>query len=181
MEIKSNVPRTGLGAKTLVIMALFIALSFVGSNIKVFGTIAFDSLPGFLAALLLGPFYGAAIGFLGHLFTAATSGFPFTVLLHAVIAATMAITMLGFGFTYKALKDKVSPFSNFIITGIAGAILNGPVSLACSMGTMALVAGKEAALGLLALLPALILASVANIAVSMALFKPLEKIWGKTN
>lgn len=171
--------KTGLSTKKLVITALFIALSFVGSNIKIFGTIAFDSLPGFLAALLLGPVYGAAIGFLGHLFTALTSGFPLTVPLHFVIAASMAITMLGFGYTYKAMKNKVSVLANFIITGIVGLILNGPVSLAFSIGAMTLMAGKEAALGLLTLLPILVLASAVNIVIAIILFKSLEKVWDK--
>lgn len=170
MEIKT---------KNLVITALFIALSFVGSYIKIFGTIAFDSLPGFLAALLLGPVYGAAIGLLGHLFTALTSGFPLTIPMHLNVSVSMAITMFGFGFTYKALRNKVLETANLVITGIVGVILNGPVSLAFSMGAIAIIAGKEAALGLLALLPVLVLASAANIAISIILFKSFERVWNK--
>ena len=168
-----------LNTKTLVLTALFVALSLVGSNIKIFGTIAFDSLPGFLAALLLGPVYGAAIGFLGHLFTALTSGFPLSVPLHMVIAITMAITMLGYGYTYKALKNKTSATVSLAVTGIVGTVLNGPVSLAFSMGTLALMAGKEAAMGLLAMLPVLVLGSVANIVISIIVFMSLEKVWDK--
>jgi len=165
--------------KKLVIAAFFIALSLVGSYIKIFGTIAFDSLPGFLAALLLGPVYGALIGFLGHIFTALTSGFPLSVPMHIVIAATMAITMFGFGFTYKALFDRLPMAGTLIITGIAGILLNGPVSLAFSIGAMALIAGIETALGLLALLPILVIAATANVAICIVVFKPLEKIWRK--
>ena len=168
-----------LNTKTLVLTALFIALSLVGSNIKIFGSIAFDSLPGFLAALLLGPAYGAAIGFLGHVFSAMTSGFPLSVPLHLVIAATMAITMLGFGHTYKALKNKLPDTVNFTLTGMAGTILNGPVSLLFSMAALALMAGKEAAMGLLSLLPVLILASLANIVLGIVLFISLDKVWKK--
>ena len=164
-----------IGTKNLVITALLIALSFVGSNIRVFGSIAFDSLPGFLAALLLGPVNGAAIGFLGHLFTALVSGFPLTVPIHMVIAASMAITMLGFGFVHKALKNVVSWVNNLIITGIVGIVMNGPVSLAFSAGAMAFIVGREAAFGLLVLLPPLVLASVANVILSIVLFKTLEK------
>ena len=166
-----------LSTRTLVLTALFIALSLVGSYIKVFGSIAFDSLPGFLAALLLGPVYGAAIGFLGHMFTAMTSGFPHSLPLHLVIAVTMAITMLGFGYTYKALKNKVTETINLALTGVVGTILNGPVSLTCSMATLAVIAGKEAALGLMVLLPVLILASVANIILAIVLFVSLDKVW----
>jgi len=168
-----------INTKDLVITALFVALSFAGSYIKIFGTIAFDSLPGFLAALLFGPVYGAAIGFLGHLFTALTSGFPLSVPLHLVIAVSMAITMLGFGHMYRLLKDRVKPAINLVITGITGVALNGPVSLSMSIGTMALMAGREAALGLLVLLPVLVFASAANVAISIVLFKSLGGLWEK--
>ena len=165
--------------KTLVIMALLIALSFVGSYLRIFGTIAFDSLPGFLAALLLGPIHGAAIGFLGHIFTALNSGFPLSVPLHLVIAATMAITMFGYGLTYKILKTRYSETAAFIISGIVGTILNAPFSLACSIGVLWIMAGREVALGLLVMLPALLLASVANIVLSIILFKALGRVWNK--
>ena len=179
MKTESKASKIEFNTKTLIITAFFIAFSFIGSTIKVFGTIAFDSLPGFLAALLLGPFYGAAIGFLGHLFTALTSGFPLSVPLHMVIALTMAITMLGFGFSYRFLKNKLPVLSNLVITGVVGTILNGPVSLAFSIGTVALMTGMDAALGLLPLLPVLIMASIANIVISIILFKALENVWGK--
>jgi len=174
MEAKARISTINL-----VITALFIALSFVGANIKIFGTIAFDSLPAFLAALLLGPVYGAAIGFLGHLFTALTSGFPLGVPMHMVIAVSMAITMLGFGTTYRGLKSKIPTAGGLAVTVIVGIILNGPVSLALSMGAMALMAGKDAAFSLLAMLPVLILASAANILISIIVFKSMEKIRGK--
>ena len=168
---------TKTNPKKLVITALLIALSYVGAQIKIPGTtIAFDSLPAFLAALLLAPGYGAAIGFLGHIFTAMTSGFMYGLPLHIAIAISMAITMFGFGCTYMTLKSKVPEVVNLVITGIAGLILNGPFSLAISMGTLAVIANKEAAWGLLALLLPLSLASAANIVVGILLYKALEKI-----
>ena len=168
-----------INTKTLVIVALFIALSFAGSYIKLFGTIAFDSLPGFLAALLLGPVYGAVIGFLGHLFTALTSGFPLSVPMHMVIAASMALTMLGFGYTYKALINRIPEVVTLITTGAVGVILNAPVSLAFSIGMMALAVGMEAALGLLTMLPALLIAATANVVISIILYKALGGVWSR--
>ena len=165
--------------RTLVVIALFVAISFVGSHIKVFGTIAFDSLPAFLAALVLGPWYGAAIGFLGHMFTALTSGFPLSVPLHFIIALAMAMTMLGFGYTYIALKDKVSQAVNLTITGVAGVILNAPFTLALSMAALAFMAGSEAAMGLLIMLLPLTLAAAANVIIAIAAFKVLARMWGK--
>jgi len=171
--------KSGTNVKKLVITALFIALSFVGANIKVFGTIAFDSLPGFLAALILGPAYGAAIGFLGHICTALTSGFPLSIPLHIVIALAMAVTMLGFGHTYKALQSRAPVAVQFVLAGAVGIALNGPFSLAASMAALSLMAGKEAAMGLLALFPALVLASGANTIIALILFKPLDAVWNK--
>ena len=180
METKATVEgRTRIDTKSLVITALFVALSFAGANIKILGSIAFDSLPGFVGALLLGPAFGAAIGFLGHMFTSLTSGFPLSVPLHIVIGLSMALTMLGFGLSYRTLQSKLSRSANVAITGAVGVALNGPVSLALSMGALALMAGKDAAIGLLALFPALMVASVANVVASLLIFKPLESVWAR--
>jgi len=169
-----------ISTKNLVISAMFIALSAAGAFLKISGTIAFDSFPAFLAALLLGPIYGAVIGFLGHMFSAVLSGFPNTPPIHLVIAATMALTMLGFGYSYRALKSKVSLAANLVITGIIGVILNCPVSFAFSFAAMVLLFGKEvAALVLFPLFPFLLLASAANVVIGIILFKPLEKVWDK--
>ena len=173
--------KKGLTIKNLVMTALFIALSLVGSHLKIFGSIAFDSLPGFLAALLLGPVYGAVIGFLGHIFTALSSGFPLSLPLHLVIAVSMAITMLVFGYAYIVLKDKLPEVLSLVLTGITGVILNGPVSLAMSMLTLALLAGRESAIGLLALLPILVIGSAANVLLSLLVFKALEGVWNKNS
>jgi len=99
--------------------------------------------------------------------------------MHTVIAVTMAITMLGFGYTYRALKNRVSITGNLVITGVVGAVLNGPVSLSFSICTMAIMAGMEAALGLLALLPILVLASVANIVLCAVIFRALDNVWSR--
>ena len=165
--------------KHLVICALLIALSFIGANIRVFGSIAFDSMPAFLAALLLGPIYGAIIGFIGHMLTATLSGFPLSPPLHIVIAFAMAITMLGFGYTYKALKGRARESVNLSITGIVGVLLNAPFSLGLSMAVLAIMAGIEAALGLTAMLPFLILASIINVVLSIVIFKVLQRFWDK--
>jgi len=156
--------------KTLVLAALFISLSFIGGNIRIFGTIAFDSLPGFLAALVLGPVYGGAIGFMGHLITALFAGFPFGVPLHVVIGISMAITMLGFGFAYNFLKNKISKPKALLLTGAVGVLLNGPFSLGLSMGAMWVMAGREAALGLMMLAPILVGAAVINVALGIVVY-----------
>jgi hypothetical protein len=48
--------------KKIVLAALLIALSFIGANIKIMGSIAFDSMPGFLGALILSPLLIPVLG-----------------------------------------------------------------------------------------------------------------------
>jgi hypothetical protein len=60
---------------------------------------------------------------------------------------------------------------------MVGVLLNGPVSLGFSIGALTLMTSLEVALGLLALLPVLLLASVINVALGIILFKSLEKVW----
>ena len=74
----------------ITLLALFIALAAVGANVKIMGSIAFDALPAFLAAMLLGSKEGAIAGAAGHLFSALLAGFPMTLPMHLVIAAEMA-------------------------------------------------------------------------------------------
>lgn len=167
-----------LTTRQLVMAALFIALSFVGANLKIFGTIAFDSLPAFLAALVLGPMLGATIGFLGHMATALTSGFPLSPPLHLVIALAMGLTMFVFGWSYRFLKARQVPETfNHLLTGLVGVFLNAPVTLGLSILTLSAMAGWQAGLGLLSLLPVLSLAALVNVALALVLFIALQKVW----
>lgn len=86
--------------KKMVLFALFIALSYVGSMIRPPGplsSVSFDSMPGFLAALMLHPVYGAGVAAIGHLLSALVGGFPMGLPIHLFIAAGMALTALIFG------------------------------------------------------------------------------------
>jgi hypothetical protein len=64
--------------KTLQIclLAMFCALSAIGAQIHIHGSIALDALPAFLAALLLGGPGGAVVGALGHLLPRVWRVFP---------------------------------------------------------------------------------------------------------
>ncbi len=79
-------------------MAMLIALSAVGSLIKVFNTVAFDSMPGYFAALFLGGWQGALVIALGHMLTALTSGFVLGIPIHIYVAAQMAVYSYLFRF-----------------------------------------------------------------------------------
>ncbi|NEU05155.1 ECF transporter S component [Clostridium senegalense] len=153
--------------RKLVTMALFIALSFIGANIKFPGTtIAFDSMPAFLASMILGPIYGAVIGFIGHLITAATSGFPLTIIVHLIVAINMAITMIGVGYTYKWFSKGNLKFRDIVVI-LVGVVLNAPISTVMLIP----VAGK----GILAMIPPLAVAALGNILLALILEKVLPK------
>lgn len=165
--------------KTLVVMALCIALSFVGSFIKISGTVAFDALPAFFAAILLGPLAGGIVGFFGHFFTALTSGFPFSLPIHLVIAIMMFFSCFVFGLVYK----KVNP----IVGIIAGIIMNGPVSLGVTALALDIVFAKGAGMGMLSgaapflmftglsLALVLIIAATINITLAAAIYERTKK------
>lgn len=99
---------------------LLIALSAIGAMIKIQGTVAFDSMPGYFAALYISPMTGAVVIALGHLLTALTSGFPMTIPMHLLLMGMMAIIAYIFG----VLARK----TNGIISCTVATILNGPVA-----------------------------------------------------
>lgn len=105
------------------ILAVFIAASAVGGIIKIpspVGSIALDSLPGYFVAGFYGPLLGGVVGSVGHLASAATSGFPLGPL-HIAIAIQMVLWCSLYGFVIRAL-DRT--WAVWLATGIA-VLLNG--------------------------------------------------------
>lgn len=95
---------------------MFAALSVVGSFIHLpspVPTVAFDSAPGFFAALYFGPLDGFCVLGLGHLATAIVNGFPLGIL-HLPIALGLAVAGAAVGKINK--KWNVFPA---VATGIA--------------------------------------------------------------
>jgi len=83
-------------------MALLIALTVVGGSIKIpsaIGSVAFDSFPAVVAAVLLGGVPGAVVGGLGHMMSALIGGMQLGPL-HFLVAAEMAILVWVFAFFY---------------------------------------------------------------------------------
>ena len=87
--------------RKIVLIALFCGLAYVGANLKISGSIAFDSAPAFLCAMLMGGLPGAVAGAVGHLFSALLSGFPLTLPLHFVIAVEMGLVCFVTGVLVK--------------------------------------------------------------------------------
>ncbi|MCH4072139.1 ECF transporter S component [Pseudoramibacter sp.] len=155
--------------RQLVYAALFIALSFVGANIKIMGSIAFDSLPAFIAVLVLGAPWGFVIGFLAHMLTAATSGFPLSLPVHLINGVMMGVTMVAFYLSTKALLDHhVNSILAYVIGCIVAVIFNVPIAL---LATSPLMSLKTA----MALVPVLIPAAFANVIIACVIYRFLPK------
>jgi|UniRef100_A0A7V3VT78 uncharacterized membrane protein len=149
--------------KKLTLMAIFIALSFVGSLIKIpspLGDIGFDSTAGFTAVLYLGPFPGAIVTMLGYLVITMSAGFPLGILTIGV-ALEMFFIAIAYRYFYRMNKA----------LGITmGTILNGLVAplIVLPVGGWGLYVG---------LLPSLTVASVLNFTASAIIYAALERIF----
>jgi len=110
-------------AKRIARIAIFIAMTAVGSMVKVpspTGTVALDAAFGFFSAIAFGWREGAIVAFLGHMLTALSTGFPLSVPMHLFIAVQMSIYVSVFEFAAK----KIHLWAGII----AAVILNGPIS-----------------------------------------------------
>jgi uncharacterized membrane protein len=140
----SKQPNSDTNKKTLNTLrvariSIFTALSVIGSFITPFPvmpTIAFDSSPGFFAALYFGVLDGFLITGLGHIVTAVINGFPLGSL-HYVIAVGMALAGGAMGVANKTHKKW-----GFIPAAITAVAINTVLSvvLVPTMGWAATIA-----------------------------------------
>ncbi len=162
-----------------ILMAMFIAISAIGSVIVVQGTIAFDSMAAFLGALVLGPVYGGVIGIIGHMLTAYLSGFPLTLPVHFLVGGMMFVSCWSFGWVYR-WSEKLF---NFQVSGIVGVfvavLLNGPISLALVSLYMQSFVGVPFKAFFIPMFPALTLAAAVNVILAIVVYKALKRarVW----
>jgi len=105
--------------RRLVHFAILLSLSMVGSYIKIpsmVGSLAFDAVPGYFAALCFSPLLGAAVASLGHGATAVVSGFPLGIPIHCLIAIGMGAAAWGTGHAAKR---------SIILGLLVGTLING--------------------------------------------------------
>lgn len=105
-------------AKRLTRLGILIALSVVGSFIKIpspVGSLAFDAVPGYFAALSISPGIGALVAALGHAATATVSGLPLGPL-HMVVALGMALAAYSAGRLARV---------NLYLGSLVGVLING--------------------------------------------------------
>ncbi len=125
-EMRTEQAVRTLEVKRMTVMGVFIALAVVGSYLKIpspLGTIAFDSAPAFLAAVIIGPSAGAIVAFVGHLATSMIAGFPLTVLVHGIIGLIMAGIAILMGGCNAKWGIKPALFFTLLLNGIGSPAL----------------------------------------------------------
>ena len=106
------------------------------------GTVALDSLPGFLAAALFGGWGGALVGLLGHLFTAATAAFPFGLPIHLYVGLQMAVYVSVFGYLYRKGYKLAAVAVGVILNGVVAPLLLTPIRCGFAMMLPSLTVGS---------------------------------------
>ncbi|MFP4021879.1 MAG: ECF transporter S component [Halanaerobium sp.] len=123
MEKATSAKSRYLKTSLLVKIAMLVALSVVGSYIKFpgpLGSIALDSLPGYLGVIIIGGPAGGLVLALGHLLSALNSGFVLGAI-HFLIAVIMGICGLIFSYLIK---------KNTFLAVVITTLINGVVSAA---------------------------------------------------
>ncbi len=157
-----TVKNSAQNIRRIAIMAVFIALSAVGTLIKIpspVGTVGLDSAPGFFSALAFGGIEGGVVIALGHLLSSWVAGFPLGIPMHLVIAVEMAVFALIFRFVNKKVGLITAVVVTILLNGVVGAFMVFP------MGGMGAVLG---------LMPFLLVGSVINVVVSALAYKALK-------
>jgi len=159
---KEDLKQTVWSTKRIAYVAIFLALSAVGSLIKIpspVGTIGLDSAPGYFSTLAFGGLEGFLVISIGHMLTSAVVGFPLSIPIHLFIAVQMGLWALAF----RWIKSKFS----LIPACIAVIILNGIISAF----TMMLTGG----IGMvIAVMPFLIVGSAINVIIAAAGYKAVK-------
>ena len=150
--------------KKIVFAALFIALAFVGGNIKIMGSIAFDAVPAFLATIVLGWGWGAVVAMIAHMLSAALAGFPLSLPAHLITAVMMGVTMIAFYFTLQACLKVMKAVPAYILGILVAVIFNCPISLLAVAPIFSMPVAVS-------LIPALLPASVLNVALAVIVYQ----------
>ena len=145
--------------KRIAILIIFIALSAVGSLIKIpspVGSIGLDSCPGLFCALAFGYPVGAIVIAVGHMLTSAIVGFPMSLPVHIVLAIGMGILAVVFRFIHQKMK-------NVDKNGLVGLIIAIIVVTLLNSFALGLIALPLGGWGMyFAIIPSLLVASAVN-------------------
>jgi len=167
--MKSDAEKVSIdNIKIITRSGLLIALSAIGAMIKIQGTIALDSMPGYFAALFINPMAGGFVAALGHVLTSITSGFPLTLPMHLMLTLVMGLIAYIFGVLSKK--------TNGIIACIVAILLNGPIStFIASITAKILGLPFNGSVMFGALVVPLTVASAVNIILAYIIFRVIDK------
>mgnify|MGYP001591286330 CR=1 FL=1 len=158
-----------MSIKHVVITVIFTVASAGFGLIKLpgpVGSIALDSLPAFFSAAYFSPLVGGFVGGLGHLASAATSGFPLGPA-HLFIALTMFCWCFLFGYLIRRIDR---PWA-IVVAGVLAVALNAVLS------PLLLAAIFPQFRGLLSgLIVFLLVGASANVLLASVVFKVLSKL-----
>lgn len=140
----------------LLLAALISAICVIGSFIKVpvpgIPSAALDSAPAFLSVFFLPPLYAGAVGAIGHLATAITSGMPLGPF-HLFIAVEMFVIV----FIFAKLHQRHFKWTKWPFLIVANGIL-APLPFYFLISPAFYIGA----------LPALVVATVINVVIVMA-------------
>ncbi len=160
MSLSDHAPdqakKSPVSARQLAIMAIFIALSAVGSLIKIpspLGSIGLDSAPGFFSAVAFGGVTGFVVIAIGHLLSSAIVGFPLTLPIHLVIALAMGLCALVF--RWLGRKSLVWLVVAVVVTSLLNSVVLGLIVV--PIGGWAMYAAS---------VPSLLVAAVVNLVIA---------------
>jgi len=163
VEQKTNPTKTFWSPRRVARMAIFTALAAVGAMIKIpspTGTVALDAAPGYFSAVSFGWLEGGIVAALGHMLTAATTGFPLGLPIHLVVAGEQFAWAGLFWF----LKEKVNIWVAIVVATFCNGVLG------------ALVVIPAGGMGLyVALLPGLLVGSAINVILAAAAYLGISK------
>lgn len=149
-------------AKNITLIALFIALSVALSYVKIMGSIALDQIPAFLLFIIYRDKKCCFVSSFAHLTSAFIAGFPFTILVHLLIAIGMflmfyiAIPIINHTNKYIAFLF-IAITNSFVLTFLAFITIPFNITTYVTISSM------------------LFLASVINIVCTLLLEKPVRK------
>ncbi len=145
-------------------LAVMIALSWAGSLLKIpspTGTVALDSATGYYAGVKFGPAEGGIVAGIGHLFTAAMTGFPLGLPIHLFVAVQQAAWAMIFWLLSTKVNLWVGIIGGIVCNGILGPLMMIPI-----IGT---------GFAISMIIP-LLVGSTANIVVAALAYKKLKKV-----
>jgi riboflavin transporter len=148
--------------KRFATIIVFISLAVIGSLLKLptsVGSIALDSAPALVAAALLGAGPGALVAAFGHMISAFFAGFLLGAF-HLLVAGEMAALVFGFALLYRRKWKKTAFFAFFV-----GNAFLSPLPFALWMGKAFVIA----------IIPALAVATAANLAIAAVVTPVLVK------